>query len=115
MVTRDPPRQDWTVVLRRHPVRIVAGGPEGGYTDVYELICCYCGDDPDLDYRRVSPRLRRIRGPYPVAAGIAAYVRHVERYHSPRGQPDRLARQASCRQTARAATSQYGVRFIPMG
>jgi hypothetical protein len=33
------------------------GRPEGGYTDDYELVCCDCGDDPDLDYRDISPRL----------------------------------------------------------
>jgi hypothetical protein len=57
------------------------GQPDGGYADVYELICCDCGDDPDLDYRQVSSELRQIRGPYPFAAGIAAYESHVERHH----------------------------------
>jgi hypothetical protein len=70
----------WTLVLRRQPARIVDGEPQGGYTDLYELICCYCGDHPDLDYRDVSPELQRIRGPYPIAAGIAAYGRHA-RHH----------------------------------
>ena len=44
----------WTVVLRRQPVHLMEGRPEGGYTDAYELVCCDCGDDPDLDYRDVS-------------------------------------------------------------
>jgi hypothetical protein len=61
------------VVLRRQPARIVAGRPEGGYTNVFEIVCCDCGDQPDLDYREVSPELQRIRGPYPIAAGVAAY------------------------------------------
>ena len=61
----------WTVVLRRQPVRIVEGRAEGGYTDAFELICCDCGDDPDLDYRGTSPEFQQIRGPYPIAAGIA--------------------------------------------
>ena len=69
----------WTVVLRRQPVRIVKGQPEGGYTDVYELICCDCGDDPDVDYRHVGIEFQLIRGPYPFAAGIAAYEKHVVR------------------------------------
>jgi hypothetical protein len=73
----------WTLVLRRQPVRIVDGQPEGGYTDLYELICCYCGDDPDLDYQHVSPVLRRIRGPYPIAAGIGAYGRHAKHHQRP--------------------------------
>jgi len=42
------PGSGWTLVLRRQPIRIVDGQPQGGYADVYELICCYCGDDPDL-------------------------------------------------------------------
>ena len=73
----------WTVVLRRRPARIVEGRPEGGYTDEYEIICCDCGDDPDLDYREVSPELQRIRGPYPIAAGITAYVKHARRHPRP--------------------------------
>jgi hypothetical protein len=37
--TYDQPTLEWTVVLRRQPVRIVEGQPEGGYTDAYGLIC----------------------------------------------------------------------------
>ena len=66
MKTRVEPGQDWTVVLRRQPARIVAGQAEGGYTDAFEIICCDCGDHPDLDYGEVSPELQRIRGPYPI-------------------------------------------------
>jgi hypothetical protein len=77
------PRPDWTVVLRRRPARIVEGRPEGGYTDEFEIICCDCGDDPGLDYREVSPALERIRGPYPIAAGITAYVQHVRQHPRP--------------------------------
>ena len=82
----------WTVVLRRQPVRVVEGRAEGGYTDVFELICCDCGDHPDLDYRDVPPKLQRIRGPYPVAAGVAAYGNHLRR-HS--GRRPTAARHAS--------------------
>jgi alkylhydroperoxidase/carboxymuconolactone decarboxylase family protein YurZ len=78
MATCDQRVDNWTVVLRRQPARIVQGRPEGGYTDMFELICCDCGDDPDLDYREVSPRLQLVRGPYPIAIGIAAYEQHVE-------------------------------------
>ena len=81
MNDQDQPGHGWTVVLRRQPVRIVEGQPDGGYADVYELICCDCGDDPDLHYRQVSSGLRQIRGPYPFAAGIAAYESHVEQHH----------------------------------
>jgi len=83
LVTRDQPGHGWTVVLRRQPVRIVDGRPEGGYTDAFEIVCCDCGDHPDLDYSEVALELRRVRGPYSVADGIAAYVAHVGRYHQP--------------------------------
>ena len=48
------PGHGWTVVLRRQH-RIVDGEPEGGYTDMYELICCDCGDDPGLTTGRCLP------------------------------------------------------------
>jgi hypothetical protein len=73
---------DWTIVLRRQPARIVDGQPTGGFTDLFEIICCDCGDHPDLDYRQVSPELQRIRGPYPVAAGVAAYAEHLALHRS---------------------------------
>ena len=75
MATRERPGDGWTAVLRRQPAHIVEGRPEGGYTDLFEIICCDCGDHPYLDYSEVPPELRRIRGPYPMADGI--------RIHSP--------------------------------
>lgn len=87
LMAGDQPGRGWTVVLRRQPARIVDGQPEGGYGSAFEIICCDCGDDPDLDYREVSPELQRIRGPYLVAAGVAAYERHVDRYHRWPGRP----------------------------
>lgn len=69
------------MVLRRQAARMVAGRAEGGYTDAFEIVCCYCGDDPDLDYDEVSPELRRIRGPYPIALGVTAYERHLGQHH----------------------------------
>jgi hypothetical protein len=86
MAAHDQRVDGWTVVLRRQPSRLVEGQPEGGYTDVFELICCECGDDPDLDYREVSPSLRRVRGPYPVATGITACEQH-RRLHPQPGVP----------------------------
>lgn len=71
------PGQDWTVVLRRQPVRLADGQPQGGYTDAFELTCCDCGDDPGLDYHHLSAGLQQIRGPYTIAAGIAACENHV--------------------------------------
>ena len=72
MQAPDQPAPGWTVVLRRQPVRIVEDQPKGGYTDAYELICCECGDHPDLDDRDICPELQPIRGPYTFADGIAA-------------------------------------------
>jgi len=63
--------------LRRQPVRIVAGRIEGGYTSAFEVICCDCGDNPFLGYSEVSPRLQRLRGPYTVREGFAAYEKHL--------------------------------------
>jgi len=85
----------WTLVLRGRPIRIVDGQARGGYTEVFELICCYCGDDPCLDYRDVSPELQQIRGPYLIAAGIAAYKEHVV-WHQ-RRQATRLGESSAAR------------------
>jgi hypothetical protein len=63
--------------LRRQPVRIVDGRVEGGYTDVFEVICPDCGDHPYLDYCEVIPRLQRLRGPRELEAGLAEYERHL--------------------------------------
>lgn len=83
MRTCEQPARGWTVVLRRQPARVVGGRAEGGFTDVFELVCCDCGDHPDLDYRDISRELQRIRGPYPLAAGIAAYEKHLKLNHEP--------------------------------
>jgi hypothetical protein len=85
--THDAPALGWTLVLRRQPVRLVEGHPEGGYTDAYELICCECGDDPDLDYRDVSLEVQRIRGPYRFSAGIEAYGQHDMAQHGQQPMP----------------------------
>jgi hypothetical protein len=70
---------DWSVTLRRQPASLSTGHAEGD-TSTFEIICRECGDDPDLDYREVSPELRQIRGPYLLKAGIAAFLKHGE-YH----------------------------------
>ena len=77
MATGDRPRARWTAVLRRQPARVAGGRPEGGYTDMFEIICRDCGDDPSLDYLEVPPRLQLVRGPYSLAAGVAVYEQHV--------------------------------------
>jgi hypothetical protein len=63
--------------LRRQPVRIVGGRVQGGWTSAFELICCDCGDNPYLGYSEISPRLQRLRGPYTVREGFAAYEEHL--------------------------------------
>ena len=77
------PGHGGTAVLRRQPVLPADGRAERRYTGAFELICCECGDDPDLDYREVSAVLQRVRGPYPVADGITAYVMHLRLRHQP--------------------------------
>jgi hypothetical protein len=67
--------------LRRQPVHIVAGRIEGGYTGAFEVICCDCADSPDLDYSASSPRLQRLRGPYPLLGGFTAYKAHLAMTH----------------------------------
>jgi hypothetical protein len=79
----DQPGLNWTVVLRRRPARVVAGRPEGGYTDAFEIVCCDCADHPDMDYRDVSAELQRIRGPYPMAAGVTADEEYLKLHHRP--------------------------------
>jgi len=71
------PGHGCTASLRRQPARIVKGRLEGGYTGAFELICCECGDHPYLDYSEISPRLQRIRGPYTMRVGLAAYENHL--------------------------------------
>jgi hypothetical protein len=75
------PGHGMTTSLRR---QLVWSGPErmGRPTGVFEVICCKCGDHPYLDYATVSPRLQRIRGPYTLAAGLAAYEEHLDDHRS---------------------------------
>lgn len=76
----DPEHEpNWSVTLRRQPASLSTGHPEDD-TSTFEVICRECGDDPDLDYRDVSSELRQIRGPYPLMAGTAAFLKHGE-YH----------------------------------
>jgi hypothetical protein len=66
------------VSLRRQPARLVKGRIEDGYTGAFEVICCYCGDHPYLDYSQVSLQLQRLRGPFnTIEAALAAYDAHL--------------------------------------
>ncbi len=66
-----------TALLRSQPTRLVDGRVVDGYTAVFEIICCDCGDNPCLDYWHVSARLQKIRGPYAIAEGVAIYKQHL--------------------------------------
>ena len=69
--------------MRRRPVRIVDGRMDGGYTDAYELICPSCGDHPYVDFVDVPAQLQWLRGPYELAAALAAYEEHLGLSSSP--------------------------------
>lgn len=73
------PGHTTTAMIQSQRIRTSEG--KWRYTALLELICPDCGDDPSLDYRQISPLLRRIRGPYPtVEAAQAALERHCGRY-----------------------------------
>ena len=65
-----------TTSLRRQSVWM-AEDREARYTGAYEVICRDCGDHPYLGYSEIPPRLQRIRGPYTLEAGVAAYAEHL--------------------------------------
>jgi len=65
-----------TTSLRRQSVWM-AEDRKASYTGAYEVICRDCGDHPYLDYSEIPPRLQRIRGPYTLQAGVAAYAEHL--------------------------------------
>jgi hypothetical protein len=66
-VASDP----WSAVADVMPARIVDGRVEGGCASAFEVICYGCGGNPYLGHSEVSPRLRRLRGPYPLLEGLA--------------------------------------------
>lgn len=68
-----------TASLRLQPTCLAEGLMKDGSTAVYEVICRDCGDYPHLGYSDVSPRLQQIRGPYTMAAGLAAFLAHLGR------------------------------------
>ena len=71
------PGHGCTAVLRRQPPRIAGGRIEDGHAGAFEIICCNRGDNPYLDYSQLSSRLQKTRGPYAIAAGLAAYEYHL--------------------------------------
>ena len=68
---------DWIMALRRRPASSGDRHPDDA-TSTFEIICRMCGDYPAQDHRQVPAELRRIRGPYTLTAGIAAFLEHQE-------------------------------------
>jgi len=89
VTVNDWPERKWTRGLRRLP----AGHADGGRGDddavEYELICRYCGDDPQLGYGEVPAELQQIRGPYLVKAGIEAFLEHDQSHEPAAGEHTR--------------------------
>ena len=44
---------------------------------MFEVICCDCGGNPFLDYSELPARFQRLRGPYTLREGLAAYEEHM--------------------------------------
>jgi hypothetical protein len=65
-----------TATLREQSAWVVYDR-QGHRTGLFEIICGDCGDHPYVDYEGIPPRLQRIRGPYSLEAGLAAYAEHV--------------------------------------
>ena len=78
MTVNDLPDGDWALCLRKRPAGVFDGRPDDGRPEAYELVCRDCGDDVRRSYSEVSAELRQIRGPYPLEAGIEAFVAHGE-------------------------------------
>jgi hypothetical protein len=78
-----------TAFLRRQPARIADGRFEGGYTDLFELICPGCGDHPYLDYPDIPLRLQWLRGARTLEAALATYDKHLRPLPGPNGDGDR--------------------------
>ena len=76
MTAGGEPGRGWTVVLRRMPARIVAGQPEGGYTNAFEIVVTI-----------VDMLTAVSEDDWQIAAGAAAYEKHVALH----------PRRASCR------------------
>jgi hypothetical protein len=71
------PGHGLTAGLRRRPVGLVGGRVKGGYAGAFEVICGDGGDHRYLDYPQLPPRLRRLRGPCPLDAGVEACGHHI--------------------------------------
>jgi hypothetical protein len=82
VTVNDWPERKWTLGLRQQPVSDADGDWEANGAVEYELICCYCGDDPQLRYGEVPAGLQQVRGPYRVKAGIEAFLEH-DKSHEP--------------------------------
>lgn len=77
MTTSTAPGQIWTMTLRRQKAHTVDGNRHAGYTDVFEIICRDCGDDPRYGYQDAPSRLQHLRGPYSLDVGVKQYEAHI--------------------------------------
>jgi hypothetical protein len=77
MTASTAPGQGSTMTLRRQKAHAADGNPDGGYTDAFEIICGYCGDDPQQDYQDAPPRLQYLRGPHLLDVGVKQYEAHI--------------------------------------
>jgi hypothetical protein len=93
-----------TTSLRRQMVWM-ADDRKARCTGAYEVICRDCGDHPYLGYSEISPRLQRIRGPYTLAAGVAAYAKHLGLATSPAAGRGRCAATPPVQDEAPAAAA----------
>jgi hypothetical protein len=78
MATCDQPGDSCTSGPRRQPARVVEEGPKGGCTQAFELLCCEWVTIMIWITENSYPNSRRIRGPHPIAADVAAYEKHVQ-------------------------------------
>ncbi len=71
MAADDQPGDRRTARPGRRRDRMVADRPEGGHAAAHQMMSCACRDDPGVDDGAVPPELQQIRGPCPIAAGVA--------------------------------------------
>ena len=90
VTVNDWSERKWTLGLRRLPASDVDGGRGDDDAVEYELICRYCGDDPQLGHGEVPAELQQIRGPYQVKAGIEAFLEHDQSHEPAAGEAPAL-------------------------
>lgn len=82
MTASNLPSGEWALSLRKRPASSLDRRPEAARAEEYELVCRDCGDDPRDGYRGVPAELQQVRGPYPLEAGIEAFMDHSESHET---------------------------------